>query len=351
MAEMLAAKGHRVRILTRIWDGELPNLGVEVVELGQRGWTNLRRDVHFERDVARWLAEREGVDCKVGFIRLSLEMDFLYAADPCYVAKMNRQKSSWHRLTPRYRYKANAEHSIFIRGGKGKILLLTDMEVPVYKDLYDTEEERLLVLAPSIRHRALSISEKSMLRQKQRQKMGWRDNETVVLFVGSGFATKGLDRAIRAIADLGRGQCRFVIVGSGKAKKYQDLSQSLGFEQEVEFLGARDDAWELMVASDLLLHPARSENTGTVLVEALSAGTGVLTTDCCGFASHVETSGAGFVCASPFSHKKLVEALREQLLGDWEIRAEQALSYSCEKDLYSGLISAVSYIESFTSQR
>ena len=93
--------------------------------------------------------------------------------------------------------------------------------------------------------------------------------------VGSGFRTKGVDRAIEGLAKLQStegNEAQLVVVGHGKPDSYQHLARSLGVGDRVHMLGGRADVPEWMLAADLLVHPARNENTGTVLLEALANG-------------------------------------------------------------------------------
>lgn len=338
MAMLLVEQGVSVTIVTRTWSGDRPE-GIEVECLGSRGWTNLAMDKNFDQDLAAWLSERE-FDRAIGFSRLAVDVDYYYAADPCYVERVRRTKSGRYKLGSRYRYMSALEEKIFGKGGGTGLLLLTDWEVEDYTRLYGTEKERFTIIPPSIVRRDLDLRRKQDQRNKVRQRMDWEEQSQVVLFVGSGFETKGLDRAICAVASASE-TARLVVAGLGKAAQYQKLARSLGVSDRVVFLSARDDAWELMVAADMLIHPARSENTGTVLVEALSAGTAVICTDRCGFANHVKASGTGCVLPSPFGQVGLDEALRSQLAEPWQPRAEKALDYALSTDLYSGMETAV----------
>lgn len=342
MSLRLVAHGHDVSIATRSWEGGEPE-GVTVVELGNNGLSNMAMDKRYDRDVSSWL-KKEGFACVVGFSRLATAMDFYYAADPCYDVRIRRNKPFWYRFTPRYRHSYRLEKHLFSQGAKVKLLLLTAMEIPDYQRIYNTEISRMLVLPPCIQKRDLSFEGKLSLRQEVRVSEEWCD-ESVVLFVGSGYATKGLDRAIHACAV---NQCQLYVAGAGKTHQYQALAKKLGIDDRVHFLGGRDDAWKLMVGADLLIHPARSENTGTVLLEAISAGTGVLCTDRCGFANHVDASASGCVLPSPFNQGALNTALTELLTESWEDRMKSALNYASSEDLYTGMESAVSYIDTFS---
>jgi UDP-glucose:(heptosyl)LPS alpha-1,3-glucosyltransferase len=76
-----------------------------------------------------------------------------------------------------------------------------------------------------------------------------------------------------------------------------------GVEDRIRFLGASDDVPRLLGAADLLVHPARSENTGTVILESILYGVPALVSAECGYAEHVSRSGAGAVLATPFDRE------------------------------------------------
>jgi len=91
-----------------------------------------------------------------------------------------------------------------------------------------------------------------------------------------------------------------------------------------------------MLGADLLIHPAYSENTGTVLLEAIIAGLPVLTTDICGYAYHVNRAQAGRVLASPFQQMQLNTQLAEMLDSPQRpVWSENGIRYGREEDLYS----------------
>ena len=102
-----------------------------------------------------------------------------------------------------------------------------------------------------------------------------------------------------------------------------------------------------LFGADLLVHPAYSENTGNVLLEAMVAGLPVLTTANCGYASHVERAGAGWVVPEPFDQGRLNAALREALEGDrLEEWGRHGIEYGRSQDLYSRPEAAADIIES-----
>ena len=68
-----------------------------------------------------------------------------------------------------------------------------------------------------------------------------------------------------------------------------------------------------MAASDILLHPAYSDNTGTVLLEAMKYALPSLVTDVCGYSRYVADANAGMVLPTPFKQTQFNEFLLEML--------------------------------------
>jgi len=119
-----------------------------------------------------------------------------------------------------------------------------------------------------------------------------------------------------------------------------------GIANQVRFMGGRADVPDFLLAADLLLHPARKDNTGTVILEALVAGLPVLVTDVCGYAKHVKQSQAGLLLASPFKQDELNQQLTMMLLSeDKEQWSANGLAYADQQDLYSMPEKATAAIE------
>jgi len=130
----------------------------------------------------------------------------------------------------------------------------------------------------------------------------------LLIFIGSGFKTKGLDRAIIAFSSLPlkiRNSFNFAIFGKDKDKKYIKLISRFGLEESIKIFPGHDNVPQLMRKADALIHPARYENTGLILIEALSQNLPIITTDNCGYSSYVQDDKKSIVLHSPFSQQKL----------------------------------------------
>ena len=323
IASLCAEQGHEVTLFTRTWQGEQPaHLKVEL--LGRQGLTIPARNRNFMRRLAEILPQRE-LDGVAGFNRLP-GLDVYYGADPCYAAALEG-KPFWKRWLPRHRQYLAFERAVFQRGARTVILQIIPRDIPDYKKFYGTED-RFHVLPPNARRHGFSAADQPAARRRVREQNGWRADERIILFVGSDFQRKGLDRVIRALAALEpllRNRAQLAVLGRDAPGRFARLATQLGIAERVHFLGGRHDVPDWMLAADVMAHPARSENTGSVLVEALSFGLPEIVTEVCGFARHIAEARAGRVLAEPFDQAALDRAMAEAFvpegLASWRTNA------------------------------
>jgi len=155
----------------------------------------------------------------------------------------------------------------------------------------------------------------------------------VALFAGSGFARKGLDRAIAGLARAGV-KGHLVVAGSGDARPFRDQAESLGIGDRVRFLGLRADLPALCAAADLFVLPTRYDPFANACLEAMAAGVPVATTLDNGAAELVEPGGNGFLCAEDFApaFRALEDPARLRELGGAARRAAERLTWAAHAD-------------------
>jgi len=157
--------------------------------------------------------------------------------------------------------------------------------------------------------------------------------------IGTGYRRKGVDRAMAALASLPqplRAKTFLLVAGEDKLSKYWALAKKLGIAAQVHLPGARDDVPQLLLASDLFMHPARHENTGTVLLEAIAAGIPQVISGVCGYAFHIERAQAGVVLQEPFQQKEYNRVLLNMLTSEqWQQWQDNALNYMHNSDIFS----------------
>ncbi|MDR2032321.1 MAG: glycosyltransferase family 4 protein [Azoarcus sp.] len=330
-------RGHAVRVYTLEWRGDVPN-GFELVHAPVRAWRNHRRYNRFSTWMAADLARRP-VDRVIGFNKMP-GLDVYYAADSCYEEKVRTLRSPLYRLGGRYRHFAAWECAVFSPASHTEILLISSVQQASFMRHYGTPAERFHLLPPGIAPDRRAPPDAPAIRAALRAEFGLDDDALLLVQIGSGFKTKGLDRSLKALAALPatlRARTRFIAIGDDDPRPFLPQVKTLGLGRQVDILRGRDDIPRILLGADLLIHPAYSENTGTVLLEAVAAGLPVLATAVCGYAHYIDEAEAGRLVAAPFEQEALDAALAA-MLADREARmrwSRNALAFAARADLYS----------------
>ena len=216
-------------------------------------------------------------------------------------------KQPYLRLLPRYRTYGKMEGNSFGPGQKTQIILLSQKQALEYRGVWHTEPERVIELAPTLSfERRKTEYRLNGVREQVRAQWGLQGNECVWLTIGVQPRTKGLDRVLHALHRFPH--ARLLIAGLNETDRVAnadaELAQRLGISSRVIWLGHREDVAQIIAASDILMHPARYDTTGTVILEALVNGLPVLTTSVCGYAEHVRAAGGGIVLEEPFDSNR-----------------------------------------------
>lgn len=337
IAQACVARGHSVRVYTLEWEGERPkNLDIEIVPA--RGITNPARYRMFTDLVQLDLAARP-VDRVVGFNKMP-GLDVYYAADPCYAEKAAERRGWLYRLSGRFRHFSAYERAVFAPESKTEILMISTVQQPLFEKHYGTPQARFHLLPPGIAQDRRAPANAAEIRADFRREFGLADDERLIVQIGSGFRTKGLDRSLTALAALPealRTRTRLIVIGQDDPRPFRIQAKAARIEDRVTILPGRNDIPRFLLGADLLIHPAYAENTGTVLLEAVVAGLPVLTTAVCGYARYIDEAQAGQVLTEPFSQDALNTTLADMLSKDAE-RAQwsaNALRWAEHADIYA----------------
>lgn len=341
IAQAACARDHSVTIFTRHWRGGPVPAGPRVVTLAVDARANHRRDAAFATALASRLA---GFDSVVGFNKMP-GLDWYYAADGCLAARYRGPR----RLLPRYRSRLAMERAVFRAGAPTRVLSISPPQRRLYQGHYATPDDRFVDLPPGIRRDRAQPDDVRQRRARLRAELGIEEATPMLLFVGSGFRTKGLDRAVRTLATLAP-PARLYVVGEDRTAPYQRLARRLGVADRLHFMGGRDNVPEWLWAADLLLHPAYAENTGTVLLEAAIAGLPVLATEACGYAPYIRDAGLGQVLAEPDA-RQLGEAARTLLAAPRESWRQRGRAFAASADIHDLVEHAVNAIEQTPRRR
>ena len=118
------------------------------------------------------------------------------------------------------------------------------------------------------------------LRCEQRRHMRscWKipENAPIVLFVGSGFRRKGLDRLLRLWRSPKLADCYLLVVGAdARMAQYEARAEALA-PGRIIFAGRQEDVENYYAAADVVALISLQEAFGNVVLEAMAAGLPVL---------------------------------------------------------------------------
>lgn len=120
-------------------------------------------------------------------------------------------------------------------------------------------------------------------RAQVRSSLGLDDSHLVVLAAARREHQKGLDVLLTAVGKVKaeRPNLRVLIAGrdGSRSESLEMQARAEGLTDTVQFLGARNDVADLMVASDLFVLPSRWEGLPGTVIEAMALETPVVATD------------------------------------------------------------------------
>ncbi len=294
LAAELARSGLEVTAVCR--DASPPPPGVRVARVrAPRVWQPLRV-LAFSRAARR--ATARGFDVVHAFAR-TRHQDVYRTGGGSHAAYLERTSARprLRRLSPRHQVILRLEEAVF-RDPSQLIQCNAPRNADEIARRYAVPAERLAVIYNGVDAERFSPGRRALARANARAELGL--DGTTALFVGSGFARKGLDRAIEGLA-RGAPKAVLLVAGAGDVAPYRALAGRCGVEARVRFLGPRNDVERLHAAADLFVLPTRYDPFSNACLEAMASGLPVATTPDNGVADLIESGANGLVLAGDFA--------------------------------------------------
>lgn len=222
-------------------------------------------------------------DVVLSFDRLIKQDVFRSGGGPhkTFLSKMRSNagalKSIWYLLSPYHRAVLAVERRQISRRGCQAIVAVCEQTRRDLIGAYGIAESRIKVIHNGVDlerfHPARRVTQGAKLRAALRIPPQGR----VILFVGSGFRRKGLERLLRLWRVDPPPDCYLVVVGNDA--KLASFRHRWRAQPQVIFAGASASVENYYAAAHLLALPSVQEAFGNVVLEALAAGVPVMTVD------------------------------------------------------------------------
>ncbi|MRT05211.1 glycosyltransferase family 4 protein [Ewingella americana] len=298
-------------VITREWQGDVnPNWHIHLCD--PMKWGRVSRERGFA-NAARKIWQQEKFDIVQSHERIP-GCDIYRAGDGVHrrwLLQRSRLLPAWRGkrlLTDKFHsYVMRAEQEMYAAPELKSVICNAQMIKNEIMADFGLPDEKITVIYNAIDNQKF-LPATEALRHQLRQQFNIPQQAHCLIFVGSGFERKGLEAAIRAVAPT---DSILLVVGQDKdEKRYRGLAQSLGCEQRIRFMGVQKQTLPFYQAADALLLPTLYDPFPNVILEAMSCGLPVITSQTCGGAEFIQQGVNGFVFDA-LDVKSLAESIQE----------------------------------------
>jgi D-inositol-3-phosphate glycosyltransferase len=236
--------------------------------------------------------------------------------------------------------RARTEHEVIACADL--MLASTDAERDQLATHYGAVAERVEIVPPGVDHSVFFPADAGVAKRR----LGF-EGRRMLLFAGRIQLLKGVDMAVRCLAELDDPTAMLLVVGgpsgpdgAAELARVRALAHDLGIARNVRFVPPQPHARlaDFYRAADVCIVPSRAESFGLVALEAAACGTPVVAASVGGLRSLVEHGTTGFLVddRDPGAYAAPVA----KLLGDPALAAEIGATASMHSRRYSWSITA-----------
>ena len=281
------------------------------------------RDWGFARCVrSRWRAHRP--DLIQSHERIA-GCDIFRAGDGVHrvwLAERRRGMTPFRRLllalNPYHHYTIAAEARMFADPILRAVICNSKLVRDQVASLFDVPATKLHVIYNAVDARRFAPPPPAA-RAAMRRELSLPDDAVVFMFVGSGYARKGVANALAALARLTPNAWLVIAGKERRLEEYRRRAKALGVFERVIFRGAETDVARLLHAADAFVLPTIYDPLPNAALEAMATGLPVITSTQCGAAELLLAHDAGLACDA--HDVGAIAAAMRRLLDDPPLRA------------------------------
>lgn len=203
------------------------------------------------------------------------------------------------------------------KGTKGAkaIVAIADMIKKDIVNYHNVDESKIEVVYNGVDIERFSIDKRELFRKGERERLGVKNEEILILCVTNNFRLKGVLPAIRMLPVLRekvgkthRG-FRLMIVGRDNPSRYLREAKRLKVDDLVTFVNYVPDPVPLYAAADIYFHPTFYDSCSLTVIEALASGLPVVTTEKNGAKGLIKSKESGWVVKDPRDYEETSGAI------------------------------------------
>ncbi|MBI1842582.1 MAG: glycosyltransferase family 4 protein [Verrucomicrobia bacterium] len=324
----LSEEGHEIHLFAEQWSDAPEGIVTHSVSV-QAG--RARRGLAFAEAVDEALRSHV-FDCVFSLER-TLRQDVYRAGDGVHRVWIQRRREFapwWRRFfigwSAFHRHMQALEARVFQPESTGRVIVNSEMVRQEILDHFAFPKDRIHLVRNGVDVDRLQTGR----RAETRRRFGFKDEDLVLLFVGSGWERKGLRYAMKAVDHLGLRQSvqsiqsefqseedpapgrsrlhvKLLIVGKGRSPYLTS--------DDYVFAGSMSDVENAYAAADLFVVLPIYDPSANVVAEALAAGLPVITSAQNGASEWIEEGVNGTVLPDPSDIRAVSEAI-----ADWSSR-------------------------------
>jgi len=309
LARGLVARGHELHVMASAWLGQPPEGVVlhQVEPAKPDAWAA----------AALAAAQKLDLDSFLSMERVPGSPVFR-AGDGVHAAWLQRRapyegffKRLSFGLNPKHRAALDLERRTLAAPELKTVIAISQMVAGELVRHYQVPQEKIQVVYTSVDEKDLAPARDPGVRAAARRELALEEGQPVLLFLGSGWERKGLAFALEALARLPGAV--LLVAGRDRPRPWRTRAQALGVGQRVRFLGLQSQVAPLLAAADALVLPTIYDPCSIACLEALYAGTPVVTTAAAGASELVEEGVSGQVVPRAGEAEQLAEACAKAL--------------------------------------
>ncbi|HXX53480.1 MAG TPA: glycosyltransferase family 4 protein [Thermodesulfovibrionales bacterium] len=314
LMRQLSKEGYEIHIFAHQWS---EREGATFHKVGILPFGSFLSVVTFNMNARSALEKGHGMDCVVSFERTTCQ-DIYRAGEGCHREWLTIRS----RVVPLYKrlsFRINPLHLSILAIEKrlfsdtGLIVANSKMVKQQIMRHYAVPEERITIIYNGVDLVRFSPDNREVWRDKVRQDLSLSADDTLLLFVGSGFIRKGLKTLISAMSLVKEHNLKALVIGGDKVNGYRRWAAQCGMNGKIFFLGPQREIEQFYAGADLFVLPTLYDPFSNATLEAMASGLPVITTSNNGAAELIENGKEGFVIPDPLDVRELADTLRDAI--------------------------------------